>query len=412
MNITGIIAEYNPFHKGHQFHIEEARRLSNADAVIVVMSGSFVQRGTCAIADKYTRAESALMCGADLVMELPTLYAVSSAEFFAGGGVSVLAATGIVTHLAFGCETGTLSDFEKVSVLLAEEPPAYRQALKGYIAGGHSFPKARELAVMEMMGNPSAKSLLSQPNNILGVEYCKRLHIMQSPIRPVLIPRVGGGYHQSEADAIYSSATSIREQLLQGCGIHKLSSQLPDCSYDILSKNYNCSFPMHDEDLSSYVHHALLRVPHQDFTPYLDITEELSNRISRHLYEYASLHPFVTLLKTKDITYSRICRCLMHILLDMRKSDCEPLLQDYAIPYLRVLGMGARGDALLRAIREHTHIPLIMNPSKHMHSLSAGGQYMLGLDCLATHLWNGAAMDKFKVQIPNEYNRRFLKINS
>lgn len=411
MNITGIIAEYNPFHKGHQYHIEEARRLSNADAIIIVMSGSFVQRGTCAIADKYSRAQAALLCGADLVLELPALYAVSSAEFFAGGSIALLKEAGIVTHLAFGCENASLDSLQELASLLIEEPPAYKKALQTALSEGNSFPKARELAVRTVWKHPDAQALLSLPNNILGIEYCKQLKRLSCSILPVPVARLGGGYHQLDEDTLYSSASSIRQQLSSN-QTNILSRQLPEPSLHALQSSLNRSFPLFDEDISSYVHHALLTVPGMDYTPYLDVSQELSNRISKHLFDYQSFHQFATLLKTKELTYSRICRCLIHILLNIKKDIYEPLRSQYAIPYLRILGMNKTGASLLRLIRKQTPVPLITNPAAYRTSLSEQGQSLLKLDCMATHIWNGAATDKFKQPIPNEYSQKLLKVSS
>lgn len=426
-NITGIVAEYNPFHKGHAYHMEQARIRTNADAIIIVMSGDFVQRGACAIADKYTRAQAALACGADLVLELPALYACASAEYFAGGAVTLLEKTGIVSHIAFGCEDDDIELFQQAARYLADEPPEYRLSLQKHLACGCSFPKARELALCE--SHPKLLPLLSRPNNILGTEYCKRLQSLSSNIHPVAIRRLGSDYHTIQEDILFSSAASIRTQIKQFeddrllqdkiSGIHSscpdeiLSTQLPETSYKLLKNEYKRNFPLFDEALSSYVHFALLNVPDKQYSAYLDVSEELSSRIRKHLPEYHSFHQFVTLLKTKELTYSRICRCLIHILLNVQKTVYEPLLKQYAIPYIRVLGMRKDASPLLGQIHKCTNLPIITNISNYSSgkkTLSKEGELLFQTDCHASCIRNSAAMDKFKQKLPVESSRKFLKI--
>lgn len=412
-NITAIIAEYNPFHKGHQYHIEQARLKTEADAIVVVMSGNFVQRGCCAAADKYTRAQAALSCGADLVLELPVLYACASAEYFAGGAVTLLEKTGIISHLAFGCESASVDSLRTAAQILADEPPRFRQSLRRHLADGYSFPKARELALCELQ--PDMQPLLSQPNNILGIEYCKRLHVLDSRIQATGILRQGGGYHQVQKDGQFSSATSIRDQLAHNIRPEELAAQLPLASYELLKEQYKKSFPVFDEDLSSYVHYALLNVRNGDYSVYLDVSEDLSARIRKQLPEYRSFHQFATLLKTKELTYSRICRCLIHIVLNLTKDIYEPLLKGYEVPYVRVLGMRDSAAPVLGMIQSRSAMPIIMNPADYLSGryrsrLSDCGRLLLEADCLAAHIWNGAVTDKYKQKLPGEYSRKFLKI--
>ena len=408
MKVTGIIAEYNPFHRGHQYHLAQAVRKTGADAVIVVMSGNFVQRGTGAVADKYTRAQAALLCGADLVLELPVLYSAASAEYFAGGAIALLESTGVVENVAFGSESSNTDMLLELAKLLADEPEDYKLALKKHLQAGNSFPKARELALQNCIFCPDT-TLLSQPNNILALEYCKQLYRRKSSIQPVFIRREGGAYHQAQQDELFSSATRIRTQLSEHLSVDAVAAQLPKQTLPLLKNAYQKTFPVFDEDFSAYVHFALLRVPGHDYTPYLDVNEELSNRIRSSLYDYTCFHAFVQKLKTKELTYSRICRCLLHIMLDMRKDMYETALKQTLIPYIRILGMGEKGSILLRHMRAKTSLDFVTNASGAA-KLTGTASSMFALDCHAADVWNGIAADKFHHPLPNEFQRKFLKV--
>lgn len=251
MKTAGIIAEYNPLHNGHQFHIEETRRRTGADYIIAVVSGDFVQRGAPALLDKYVRAEMTLRHGADLVIELPVTAALSSAEGFAQGGVSLLDRLGVVDVISCGCENASANTalFQEIVQLLADEPEEYRTLLRAHTKAGAAFPRARELAVTEylqaahpdlsettnitdegsysvavLMAQSGLKNnisrLLSSPNNILAIEYAKAIHTLANSMELCLIPRKGGSYHSEALSENFSSATAIRRCLLEACDNH------------------------------------------------------------------------------------------------------------------------------------------------------------------------------------------------
>ena len=198
MKVTGIIAEYNPFHQGHAYHLARARELTGADRLLVVMGGNFMQRGEPAIVDKYARAEMALKNGADLVLELPAAAATGSAEYFAEGAVELLDASGVVDALCFGSELGKLAPLEKAAALLLEEPEEYRQLLREELKRGKNFPEAREIALSAFFPE---RELLSAPNNILAIEYLKALKRRKSSIEAVTIPRLGN-YHGNDSGQV------------------------------------------------------------------------------------------------------------------------------------------------------------------------------------------------------------------
>ena len=216
MKIAGIIAEYNPFHNGHQYHLEQTRRASGADAVVVVMSGEFVQRGEPASFDKRLRARWALEAGADVVFELPTVCAVSCAQRFAQGSVAVLAGTGLLTHLGFGCETDSLDDLMQCEAALGVEEPHYIDTLKENLANGKSFPRAQDEAWRDCGLNPGFLKVLRNPNGVLGLEYLRALKKFAPNVTPVPILRRGAGHHDPTIQGSTASASAVRAALKAG----------------------------------------------------------------------------------------------------------------------------------------------------------------------------------------------------
>lgn len=354
MKIIGIIAEYNPFHLGHLYHLSESRALTGADYVIAVMSGNYVQRGVPAMFDKYTRAEAALKNGADLVLELPLSTATGSAEYFAYGAVSLLNATGIVTDLCFGSECGDLSLLLDAARILAREPEEYRHLLKQYLKNGEPYPRARMLALHRYDGSIPAE-LLSEPNNLLGLEYLKALQKLESSMNPHTIPRTGAGYHGQQIHAGRpASASGIRSALIQTHGhfTDKVLAQLP------ASEVYECyreKLPVTENAFSLLLLEKLQRIQGEPLDQYFDVTEELSNRIWNCLDAFVSYSQFTDLLKTRNLTRTAVSRALLHILLDIR--SYEP------VKAFRVLGFRRDASELLKQLSENGSLPVITNLS-------------------------------------------------
>ncbi len=276
MKITGVIAEYNPFHNGHKYHIEQARMLSGADYVIAVISGDFTQRGTPAVIDKYTRTRMALLNGADLVLELPAVYAAGSAEFFSMGAVTLLDKLGAVDFLCFGSECGNLKTLSRLSAILLEEPEEYRAALRLEQKKGLSFPKARSLALQHCC--PFDADITSSPNNILGMEYIKALLKRNSPIIPLTIQRRGNDYHDVSLKA------SDRPESPDG-NFAEIKNHVPDSVFRLLEKAYGKGFPVTSNDFSQLLHYKLLSET-GGFERYQDVTPALSDKIKKQIYSY------------------------------------------------------------------------------------------------------------------------------
>lgn len=360
MIVNGIIAEYNPFHNGHRYHLDEAKHATGADYSIVVLGSNFTQRGEPAILDKFTRARMALENGADLVIELPISHTASSAEYFAQGGVSILNQLGIVDFLCFGSECGDIEILQEFAKLLLEEPSAYVKDLRSGLAIGHSYPRARNRAIT--VANPElAKNehVLSSPNNILAIEYLKALLKLGSPMTPHTTLRAGSDYHDRFISASFCSALALRQAVLSGLDLSSLSMQMPESAYKIMQTSLRQTPPVTANDFSHMLLYKLLSEQDLGYASYMDVSPSLSDRIKKRISRYEGYTNLCESLKSKDMTYARICRCLLHILLDMKQEDYLVFGNPAQIPYARVLGFRKDAQPLLNAIKKNTSIPLI-----------------------------------------------------
>lgn len=401
MNVAGIIAEYNPFHKGHRYHIEETRRLTGADYIIAIMSGDFTQRGIPACLDKFTRAECALACGADIVLELPFCYAVGSAEYFASGAVSILDRLGVIDSLCFGAETtAPVSLFTDTAAFLCEEPPAYRGALQEGLRAGLTFPGARLSAARSFL-NEDALSLLSSPNSLLGLEYCKALYRRNSSVTPVIIARSGSGYHDVRiAAAGYSSASAVRTLLTPGTSFPEaFLSELPEPAADILrGKPYA---PLFAEDFF-LLYRMAIDTAAEELSSYADVSPELAARLSAR-FPVCNYETFLAHMKTKQYTRTRIERCLLHILFGLH-SDTLTRFRREDTGYARILGFRETAAPLLKHMKKTASLPLITKFAQKDKRCNALENELLSFDLLAADCYNRAACQKYGVLLPDDFS--------
>lgn len=400
MKIAAIIAEYNPLHNGHCYHLAETKRLTGADYVLVIMSGSFVQRGAPALCNKYIRTKTALLNGADAVLELPSLYALSSAEFFAQGAVTLLNQLGVIDFLSFGSESGELSSLVSLSQDLLTESAHFKEALSAALKSGRSFPAARADAL---------KDIPNSPNDILAVEYCKALLASKSAIKPFTIKRKGAGYHSDSLTSHteeFSSASAIRRAVLTKGLLPK--EQLPKSAEALLLENHVLSAPMDTDDFSSLLHYRLLSEKEQGFSQYLDCSQSLSDKICKFLPEYRGFTDFCMSLKSKDITYTRCQRTLMHILLNItwQESYRAPFSQrKLLLPYGRLLGFRRDAAPLLSAVKKHSSIPLISKPADAEKLLAPKELSLLKQDIFCSDIYEAVHFAKTKETPLNEYRQ-------
>lgn len=383
MKVAAIIAEYNPLHNGHLFQIKKTKEITGCDALICIMSGNFVQRGEPALIDKWKRTEMALANGIDLVLELPVIYSLSSAEFFAHGAVTILHKLGVVDSICFGSESGDINILLDMAKILVEEPFDYRLLLKQNLSEGVPFATARSRALISYFKKEQyiepLEPLLSSSNNILGIEYCKSLLRNHSTIVPYTIKRLGGGYASKELDKVFSSATSIRETLKNNYGVEALKSHIPQSSYNILkalSHDHGFTFPHH---IYPYLRYKLMQNP-KSIERLPDAGEGLSNRIYKSLSQTYSLDDLISKIKTKRYTQTRINRVLCQLFMGFDLYDTD-LMRKESPDYARILGFNEVGREVLRMIKDrgplnmYTKIPSSISP-------------MLQLDILSTRMYS------------------------
>lgn len=401
MKTVGIIAEYNPFHNGHAYHIQKTKELTGADFCIVVMSGDFVQRGIPALMDKYLRASCALASGADLVLELPVCYAVSSAEYFAGGAVALLDHLNVVDTLCFGSECGDVDILKKFAKELLTETPAFKRELNHQLRLGYSYPQARNAALEISAPHLTAYiDVLSTPNNILGIEYCKAILYRESKIDLCTIKRAGASYHDNSLETGFCSAQAIRESLRQSQIPDSVVRQIPESLREMVLHSYQKTYPIFAGDISLLVHYCLLSREAEGFTGYPDIDRELSDRIRNLLPKYHDFDSFCELLKTKNRTYVRISRSLLHVLLDIRKKEFDRWQKEGPVFYARMLGFRESAAPLLTAIKEKSSIPLLSKLADAEKQLAPTALSMLEKDIYASHIYQSIVRNKFPRTAP------------
>ena len=377
MAVAGIVAEYNVFHRGHAWQLREIRRRLGADtAVVVCMSGNFVQRGDFAILSKHARAEMALRGGADLVLELPTPWSTAAAEWFAGGGVAVLAATGVVTHLVFGCECGDLEPLARVAACL--DCGSYHTAVRCFLRQGVTFAAARQaaLALPELAG--TAAACLAQPNNALAVEYLRSLAALDSTIVPMALPRVGA-QHDSQEPGEYPSASAIRVRLLSG-GLWR--DGVPETSAAVAVREIAAGRgPVSAASCERAVLSRLRAMPEEAFAAYDGGGEGLYRRFYRAVHSAATVEGVLLAAKTKRYPLSRLRRMLLHSYLNVRTPEKGQLP-----PYLRILGANGTGRALLKSMREAAALPVLTKPG-HVRRLDTASQRLFAQESRWTDLY-------------------------
>lgn len=408
MNIIGIIAEYNPFHNGHAYQIACAKKQFGADAVVVVMSGDFTQRGIPAVFHKESRANMALSCGADLVIELPVLASTASAEGFALGAVRALDSLGVVNQLLFGCETDQIELFYRSASLLGDESEDFRFRLRSHIRSGNSYPQARAAAFPKEI--PSG--FLDTPNNILGVEYVKALLRLSSPMVPVCLRRRGSQHHDQSPSGNFLSAGALRQKIenlpKSTESFSALHPYLPEGAYEICHQEWAEGKCVFADDFSLLLHDRLYET--NDFTVYADCSESLSAKICRLRDRYVSFSQFCQLLKSKDLTYTRVSRVLCHILLRVYRKDFQRFMSLPRTPYIRILGFNRQGASILSEIKnagKQRTVPLFVSPKEGERLLSSEQLPFLAADIAAADRYRMVLTAKTGRAYPSEYTRKF-----
>ncbi|WNS46885.1 nucleotidyltransferase [Paenibacillus sp. MMS20-IR301] len=404
MTTVGIIAEYNPLHNGHVHHFTEAKRISGADRSIVIMSGPFTQRGEPAAVSKRARTEMALHMGADLVIELPVVYAVQPAEWFAFGAVSLLEATGVADSLCFGSEAGTLGELLPLSAFLAEESSSLKAEIRARMASGSGFPAAYSAAAAaawtSFMGEEKpleAEIILRQPNNSLGLHYLIALRRLGSAITPLTVPRTGAGFHDPlQGGSGIASATAIRRLLQEG---GSPAAYMPEYSVSILEREHAAGRgPLQLEDFRIPLRHVLSTHSAAELRRVQDMNEGLENRLLSSLsrLEKFTVAGLLQELKSKRYTLTRLQRLLVHTLLNHSREEMLPAGLGKGPGYIRVLGFRESGRLLLKQMKQQASLPVVTSPARFTHP-------MLERDLQAAAVFAGAYADPLRSDLYSDY---------
>ena len=378
MRVAGIVAEYNPFHNGHAYHIEKTRELDGgceATHVVAVMSGSFVQRGEVAVMTKFDRARAALAGGADLVVELPLPWALSSAEKFAFGAVSILEALGCVDCISFGSETGILAPLEKAVTVM--ETPRFHTLMKYFMDTGISFPEAQQKALAEIAGDACGK-LLTTPNNTLGIEYLKALRRLSSPIRPFTIARYKVEHDSEVPLGNIASATYLRFLMKSDRTVAAFPFMPSACVNAVSDAAQRGALPALPERLERAVLARLRTLSPADIAALPGVSEGLENRVYNAIRTATDLPSLEEAIKTKRYPLTRVRRLIWSAFLGVpKRAPFTP------VPYIRVLAANSRGKELLAAAKPT--VPVIHRASQ-IAKLDGAIQTLWELECRATDL--------------------------
>ncbi len=385
--VLGIIAEYNPFHNGHLYHLLKSKEESKADSVIAIIGGNFTQRGEPSLVDKWTKAEMALANGVDLVLELPTLYSISSAENFADGAIKILNSIKVVDRISFGTETEDLNKLNIIANTLYKEPKEYKEYLSSILKSGTSFPKAREEALVKYLNDKSYSSIISSPNNILGIEYLKSLKKYSSKIKPICIKRKDTGHLTLEYKGEIASATAIRH-LVYKHHMKDVKTYTTPPTYTILNEEYSNGHVVLDfTPYENIIIYNLRSMSIEEIAKLPDVSEGLEYLIKKAANSCNTVTDLIDIISSKRYTETRIKRILLYSLLKITKKDME--ISKKITPYVRVLGFNNKGKNLVSKIsRANPKLSIITSVKKFEDvNLNKNLKVLLDKDIFATNVY-------------------------
>ena len=415
MKILGIITEYNPFHNGHLYHLFKAKEITGADYVVAVMSGNFLQRGEPAIINKWARTKMALNAGVDLIIELPFVFSTQDANGFAFGAIKLLDSLQIIDYLCFGCETDNLDTLYSISNFLLIEPQKYKELIVRNSKNGCEFPRVRAQALceyhrilgidgLEKISPLELSKLLKYPNNILALEYIKHLINLKSKIKPIAIKRMGASYHQKNIKGKISSATSIRNEILNSLSYpktdlfvlnDKIKSTLPQSGLIVLEKELKEGRgPITLESYRQFILATLRKMSLEDISRIQGVIEGLENRIKKASLKSFTVEQLINSIKTRRYTRTKIQRIILHLMTSLSKKDVK-IFNRCGLLYARILGFSKKGKTLLRTIKKSSTTPLISKLSNFLRQTISEENNntrnrlikMLDYDILATDIY-------------------------
>lgn len=386
--VLGIVAEYNPFHNGHLYQLNYSKKITNSKYSVAVISGNFTQRGSTSLIDKWSKAEIAIKNGIDLVIELPLLYSISSAENFADGAVKILNSLGIVDYISFGTESGDISSLKTISDILVSEPEKYKSFLTAELNMGLSFPKARENALSMYFHNSKVNAnILSSPNNILGVEYLKALKKYNSSIIPLTLKRTSVDYNETTYKNDIASSTAIRN-IVKNKKFDILSKVIPQGSFSLINENIKNGHIV--PDLSVFekeIIYNLRKMSIKDISNLPDVNEGLEYSIKKAVNSCNTIDELLSNIKSKRYTITRLQRILLYSLLEITKDDMD--ISKKITPYIRILGFNNNGKYLLsKIVKENPNLEIITSVKKFLDSSNNYySKKLLKKDILATNIY-------------------------
>ncbi len=423
MSTVGIVCEYNPFHKGHLHQIEKAKKITGADHVICFMSGNFLQRGVPALADKFTRAEIALKCGADVIFEIPFVYSTASARDYATAAVTMMELSGIIDYISFGAETDDINLLSHIADIVENEPHQVSALIQKYMSCGMTYGAARADAIAEYIFDKKTNTsleyngyskdmidhILSSPNNILAIEYIAALKRIGSTIKPAIIKRVISDYNSSEASHDICSASAIRN-ILETADIEGIKRHIPEACYQHLSSCYKRSFPIYDDTLSNLLIAARLfydrdqRFDHStELHPdIVDMDNDLYNRLMK-LNKTLSFSETAMSLKCRNYTLTHIQRAILHYITQVSGNDYTQYKSGGWIYYLRLLGLNTKAGNTIKKMKKETDIPVITKASDSHSMLNGYGISMFRYDIKSTDIYNSLVYNMYGTKLRNEF---------
>lgn len=413
--ITGIIAEYNPFHNGHLYQMRKARCDAGASWCVVLLSGSFVQRGEAAVYSTRARAEAALRCGADAVFEIPAPFSTSSARDYAGYGIRVLTGLG-VSSVSCGTEDASPEELQVLADAADETSGAFRRRLREALRSGLTYPEARMEALAASFREAGAaegtvariRSILSKPNNILAFEYARALRESGAQAKLVTTFRKGSGYHDPVLRGSFSSATALRQELLSSGDLSALRAFMPSAA----AETFSGTVPLSPDLFCRPVRDRILSLRHEgrDFSEFADVSPDLSDRLNRAELRFSSWESLVSSVKTRQYTHTRISRALTHILLGITDEDLEAWKSDLSSVTARLLGFRKDSEAVLTALKASSSIPIISKAADAPALLGTGSPALrlMEKEAYARDLWNSAFYERYGTRLPDYWREQIV----
>mgnify|MGYP001042808227 FL=1 len=410
--VLGIVAEYNPFHNGHFYHMQESKKITEADSCICVISGNFTQRGEPSIVNKWAKTYMALCCGADLVIELPTVYSISSAENFASGAIKIFDSLKIVTDISFGAECNDLATLNNIANVFYSEPANYKTILNHELKRGLSYPMARENAVLMYLNDIKRyANVLSNSNNILAIEYLKALKQQKSMIQPNIVPRKNVYYNDQKIVDDFASATAIRKLMLNR-EYAEVRKVVPRSTYQIIGEEYKKNhIILGIKKYEKEIIYALRVMPIEEIQNLPDVNEGLEFAIKKAASETNDIEELIEKVKSKRYTQTRIQRILVYVLLGITKKDMEDSKK--MVPYVRVLGFNSRGKILISEImNQNPKLNMITSVGKYVNKKMPKNKQltrMLDLDINATNIYTLGYGGESKANLDYTQNMIIIK---